>query len=801
MPNKKNINLKSIRFWFAFVYFLSSFLLALFIVLFLLSREKTAFHINVDSDAKQLQLFYSTGNGFSEMQSILSASMFSFPNIAIEKIRLDPLPKENTNSVTFRRIELVNNKGISKFYSGEELKKKIKPINQISSVALDPISKTSTVTINGNDPHFILDLNSEELAQLTAKHPLIKRVGLKHIVILFLIMTLSSLLWLTRKKIASAIKQLSNYIDGDQEHEAPDSIQRIKPTFFSKIIDPFPSLKIYWILFYSISLFYIIMYSGSNINMLTYAVHDDALYYKLAQSIASFNWLGSYDSLTLAKVPAFAVFLAFCLGTGIPFLLLIAVSNIIAIAFLLRRSMWIFEQKKLLSFLLGIALLFNPFFAYELRIYRNQLAAICFLILLGVIIGMFNPNAKKESLLAKVFEAAIAFLGIGFLFYTRDESILYYGILFLTGVSFLLVFRKIKHIRRNLYLPTAGLLGILFFGLLFSALNYAYYGSFTTCERTSAPFTKAIQAFHSVDDPDLKPNYPKSSASREKIRAVAMVVPEFEKMAKIMCDTTNTAFRGSRYFDKEILDFKFVDNKDIPASHFEWYWIVCAKWAGCYSSAKNAAAFHANLEDKITGALKEGKLKKREVLFSSGPYSIGNGELSTILKVLPKNYNFLIKTPSEFEKQYRDLRLRTVETRNEKAKLENWSKTLNSSYLLPNETEKIGAEKKSIKNWLWNLIVTIFAFSIVPLMHLATPLALIASAIALIKKQWIVGIVILLVTSTYVANFFLLSIVDVTVGFKASTINYYLPSYSPMIITGFIVASMFISFLSSKQTS
>jgi hypothetical protein len=795
----KQINLNIKKGWFFFIYALFSLSVSLAFVILLITKEESGLTIKIESDAKSWQLFYDSGNGFSENESQKSINKFSLPVIKIKGIRIDPYSIDK-NVVTINDIEISKNNGYRQIISGKNLAQFLKPLNHISSIKFDPISKTTKIEIKGNDPYMILTIDKNGLIINNKVIKLLENIRLKHIAYLLIILSLFFAFWFLRKGIYHLFHKINSFIDGPHQDEIKGS-EFTERSLLSKIIDPFTSIKTYWFLFLIFSLIYVLTYSASNSYLATYACYDDALYFKLANSIANFNWLGSYNSLTLVKYPGYAIYLAICILTGIPYLIFISITYIIAVAFFLRCSMWIFNKVKLLSFILGIILLFNPIFACELEIYRNQLAAICFVVLLGVVLSMFNPNAKRESGIMKIIEAMIAFTGFGFLLYTREESVLYYGILAISIISFSLIIKKIKHIRRNLFLPVAGLLGILFFGIAISTLNYVYYGRFITCERTTAPFKSVIHTFNSLDDPDLDPQLPKLSASKEKILKISEFVPEFEKVSTIMCNPGNKAFKDcSSYFDKKNLVFKKSDERNIPTSHFEWFLMNSVNDAGYYSTAKKVASFYSELNEKIKAALHAGSLKKRELLFSFGPYSMGKEELKPIFRILPQNYFNMLQTPGLFIKKYKNFSVKVVNPVNNYEKLTEWQNALNLNYLYPGEKAHINQANHSISNSFWNFCVILFAYIGLPLMYLALPLTLAATIIALTRKRWLYVLLLLLLPFSYISNLFLLSIIDVVVGFDASAPSYFLPSYTSIIISTFIAICVLISLFKKEQS-
>ncbi|HKM93435.1 MAG TPA: hypothetical protein VJY41_07270 [Prolixibacteraceae bacterium] len=572
--------------------------------------------------------------------------------------------------------------------------------------------------------------------------------------------------------------------------------QKLKSTagFLSKIIDPFPSMKSYWIMFFIFVIIYLFFYQGVFVNLMSYNRYDDEYYYIMAGNIGSLKWLGPYSSILLSKMPGFAIFLIFSIATHLPYLIVVGACYSIAIAFFLQCSMWLFSKAKIFSFLMGISLLFNPIFSNESRIYRNQLSAICLLIFIGALIALFNPNTKKYKKSSWIIMGFVSFLGTGFLFYTREETMLYYGMLGISTTLFLLVFKKIATLGRNLYLIGCGLTGVIVVGLLISSLNYHFYGRFTVCEKTSVPFSSALKAFQSVADPDHNPQLPMLSPSYNKIKQIAAVVPEFEKVATIMCDSTFKSFKhSSTFLDRNTMEFCNIDNCVIPPSHFEWYWISAVRKSGYYTNASDIASYYKTLSQKINEAITSGKLQKRDILISAGPYFITKGDIPTIVKVLPHNYSRLFFTQSEFESKFKNLAIRVSGKRNEINNLDFKKKLLNLKYLyLPKKTEMNDA-RESVYNKFWCFMVFLYSKLVVPLMHFATPLALFAVIVGIFRKQWLTVFPILIIVAGYIAHFVLLSIIDVVVGYRASTFRYFLPSYSLIIITPFLAITTLVS--------
>lgn len=767
------------------IYILLLILISLVAVFIKIKKQPTGLVVEIESNAKNIMLFFNSGNGFSEKEKMLASHYFFLPDKSIEQISIAPCISNSDSVFTITRLKISRlNKTFIELSDDQLLQYTTK------------LSNTGSFSLSGQNCNrpILLSLPAEQLHRFTSSPRIQQKKYLMYLLFSAILLILLRILWLLRKPINRFFDKINKLIDGTDSSDEIAAYNTKSNGISYKMINPFPSMKIYWVLFLLAAIIYIIFYTGINSYLITFAGHDDALYYHQANSISNMTWLGGYHSLTLAKMPGYALFLSVCIATGLPYLLFISICYSVAVAFFLHRTFWLFDRTKLLSFIMGVGLLYNPIFNSELRIYRNQLATMCFLIFMGSILSMFNPSTKKESRPIKLITALISFLGIGFLFYTREENILYYGILFLSAILFSFVFKKIKHIGRNLYPLLSGVLGIIIIGFSISLLNLICYGRFTTCERTSAPFTSAIHAFQMIDDPYLDPRYPKITTSPEKVMQVAEIIPEFKNVATILCDTSNHAFKtASTYLDKNDLHLKQSGKDCIPVSHFEWYWINSINMAGYYNSATTVASFYEQLTNKINDALKTGTLKKRTKLIPAGPYCIDKTDINTIFRILPKNYNNLLPWSKHFVSSFHLFAAKPVPSDvNSDIWLLEWSKKLHINYLHDNDNVKIDLARHSLKTKFWDTWVMIFAYFFIPLMHLATPLALLVIIVSLFRHKTPVTVGLIVVLASYISHFVLLSVVDVAVGFNASSIAYYLPSYNLILAASFIsVAALF----------
>jgi hypothetical protein len=557
-----------------------------------------------------------------------------------------------------------------------------------------------------------------------------------------------------------------------------------------KVLDP--KENVLWIGFALLSAAYFFTYINANSELLTKAAHDDALYVQLGESIAAGNWLGEYNKLTLVKTPGFAVFVAFCIKTGLPYLWLTAVFQVVAVTFLLRKSGYLFHGARLLLFVAGGLLLFNPILAGALRIYRFQLPAICFLVFLGSIIHLYDKDGRKSHWSLYSLDLLTAFIAFALLWFSREEF-LYYAACLVVGLTCYLFGRhSLAHPVRNLSYVFSGLLGVGVFWLFICGMNFGHYGRFIVCEKTSSPYTDAIKTFLSISDPDLPHYISGSTSSREKILRIAREVPEFQPMAKELIGAAGR-WRGT-YLDNRSLEIVEKPENFLTVSHFEWAWIDAASACGYYESARRLASYYEHLNGGLERAMTEGRLAKdSRVLAQAGPYVFAKADLVTIAGMLTRNYRKLFLRPFEIVRDYKNLVARiSMDSTGDEATREIWAGNLGVNYLSEGDVSGMEVSVESLSNRVWNWATAIYAYIAVPLIHLATPLALIAIITAGIRKRWLLAGVIGVLVSFYFGHYLMLTILDVAGGYNATHKNYFLPSYGTLLFAAFSSLSIIL---------
>lgn len=584
-----------------------------------------------------------------------------------------------------------------------------------------------------------------------------------------------------------------------------------------KIINPDKGYV--FVAFLLLSVLYITTYTQANAVLQTYMFRDDGLFYGMAKQIASGNWLGEkYFSLTLAVVPSYAIFLALSMVSRIPYLWLLSACNVAAVFFLLRKSSYLFDKAKALSLIMGFLLLFNPIVSSFLRIYRFQFPAICFIVFAASLAALFNPEDAQQHWAVEAADACTAFLAWGFLWFSREESVLYIGCLSVALLAFFAIRKSLMRPWKNLRFVLYGLAGVLVLWLAICAMNKQHYGRFIVCEKTSAPYTEVIKTFHRIADPDYPQDAAGSGASVQKIRKIAQEAPLFKPLAeqlladrhhwgklpvvfiprdgKIILNPVPVPSAAS-YFDRKSLDFLPLPREALPLtiSHFEWAWSDGLEAAGYYDKgAVSLADYYSSLDRELNKAIQEGRLAvRKDILVHAGPFFLAKKDALVVLRLLWKYYPYFFPNPHDTASQHQNLLVQFSQYAAPKEPLRSQvEKLLHVKSLRPDETGRYNKELRSFANRFWNKATVLFAWTAVPLMHLATPAALLAFIVSLFRRKWAAAAVVAAISSIHVAYCLMLTAATVASGFYAANIHYFLSAYAPMIFTAFLSISILL---------
>jgi len=346
-------------------------------------------------------------------------------------------------------------------------------------------------------------------------------------------------------------------------------------------------------LYIAVTVFYLILVANLPIQIITYLIHDDAMFWSQASSILEGEWLGSYSQMTLPKGPGFPIVLAIGSILSVPANLASAIILVISLMILIR-SLRLFDVPEIVNFLIFCFTLLQTSLIL-VRPLRDSLYASATLILVAGILNL----ARKQSKLHKTW---LFFLGMGggLFFITREE---YPWVLPGLLVILLGVYLKQKNdsegpfrFFKNLFMFGFGFVTL---PILVMSLNLVSYGTFTTQDFTYGAFPKALSKLQSVTE---HPHVQYVPVGLDNRNAIYEVSPAFDELRGY--------FEGPGLFwTKFGCAFEGQPCGEYAAGWFMWALRDSVASAGHYKSAQTADAFYDRLSDEVSAACSDGRLK------------------------------------------------------------------------------------------------------------------------------------------------------------------------------------------------
>ncbi|MFO1059193.1 MAG: hypothetical protein U1E53_19780 [Dongiaceae bacterium] len=335
--------------------------------------------------------------------------------------------------------------------------------------------------------------------------------------------------------------------------------------------------------------------SGKLTAVLEGAAHDDALFVRLAASIARSGWLGTYDELTLAKGPMLSAVMAagFVLGFPLPLLLdsIYAAAALTAAAAL--RAFLPHPASRLAILAL---ILFNPFTTAIDRIERERLYPALALLTISAAIGLYGAARRGRPTAA--WGIGLGLLS-GLFWLTREE-----GLWLTPALGLLLAAAALARFRRRAGGPRWRALAVLLpplaafllVDLSVAGVNRIAYGVFATNVFRERPFRDAYGALLRVQPGPTRyvpvPAAVRQALYRESPRFAAMR-PGIEGWVGIGCPAA--------YPDLAVCG-------DIGGGHMLWAVLSGARAAGHADSGVALAAFLSALAAEVDAACDSGRL-------------------------------------------------------------------------------------------------------------------------------------------------------------------------------------------------
>ncbi len=377
------------------------------------------------------------------------------------------------------------------------------------------------------------------------------------------------------------------------------------------ISNPVQQKRIFIILVIGSMIIKQILVMGIPIWVRDYGGGDEWLMIELGEHLLNGKWLGDYNCLTLAKGMMFPLFLAICCKIGVSYIcginILYAAICVLALYVISR-----FIKSYLLCYIFYFCLLFSPIMYNSslALVYRNILIVpFAILLICGLIMMYYTVGENNCKLSVWVFLSGLAW---SILWHTREDTI---WTLPLVGVAFIMCTVKTIRIYKvqlrkciiNLILCITPIIMLLLSIQCISAINYHYYGVWTTNELKNSSFAKVYKEIIRI-----KPD-----------REIDYVLITHDMMSKAFEHSPTLALIEDRietmYTNREglVTAGRNPDNGEVNENLMVWVLAGEPFNLGIYDNARAAEEYWSNVLDELETAIDNGGLATRKTMPSA----------------------------------------------------------------------------------------------------------------------------------------------------------------------------------------
>ncbi len=322
-----------------------------------------------------------------------------------------------------------------------------------------------------------------------------------------------------------------------------------------------------------------------------FAPQDDLLFVQLANSIASEKWLGSFNSLTLAKLPGYSIWLAVISESNIPVLFAQQLVYLLACLIILR-CFWVQGFSRLAITFSSFILLFAPesFSNYQRLLIRDfYYEAISMLILAFWFTALYLKNPILKIAVVITYSLLLSFYSV-----LREEWI------WITGpylIFLILVFCKEKPKKFSQIVVFLALYILIPLTLISTTQkvirekNKALYNTSILSDQLEGRFTQAITALGRIE-PKLGADIIVSKSALQKAYKVS---PAAKRLAQGLEGPLGDGWLKNGCGEES-------NCHEFKTWAFQWALRDAAKLAGAYTSAHNAETFFTRLSNEINQA-------------------------------------------------------------------------------------------------------------------------------------------------------------------------------------------------------
>lgn len=327
---------------------------------------------------------------------------------------------------------------------------------------------------------------------------------------------------------------------------------------------------------------------------------DDALLAGYADTIQGGEWLGTFESYTLAKRPGYALFLTLPSVTGVPYqVLFVGLQVVGALAFAIAIRPIV--RSRIMRLVAYLSLLYLPaLFSWDFfqRVYRMGIVIPYVLILCSCYIAMYLR--KEEGALRLAPWVLLASPTMAIFYVTKEDSI--WIVPFVLVVSLILLgswvaqgVRGVASIRsvagRGCLLVVPAICTMLLIAGI-GQQNFDHYGERTLCERSDGAFSQAMSKLVQVYAPDCDHVIWVSRASMKDA---------------ILCSA------GLQSIEEQIWQRwqAWAGDEELGGDLTYWALLEAFSTSGRCGSGADSEAFWTQVSEELDAALRDGRLRKK----------------------------------------------------------------------------------------------------------------------------------------------------------------------------------------------
>ena len=365
------------------------------------------------------------------------------------------------------------------------------------------------------------------------------------------------------------------------------------------------------------------------------AYYDDYLYVLYSKSLLRFQWLGSFNELTLAKGCSFSFFMLFNYIFGIPYSFALIITYIFSIAIFLKTIKRIICNKYFLFFTY-IYLLFSPVMLHAeniQKVYRGGLLISFSLLVISGVIGIYTRinDSNNKNLFRYVL---LTSLSLSFFWFLKEDSIwimpFVLGGLFFTIVD---IIKNKKEVNKKIFIVIIPLLFLLFSITVYKSINYIKYGEFTITDRNGTYFKEVISDLLQIEDKNSNKDH---WITKKMMDDAYKASPTLSKIKKEM--------------DLEYESGWIDEDGEIVGDIIYWVIKDAASKSGIYKNGGKAVNnYYKKVHNELVNAFETGKLKrKKEIYISKVVKGITKEEIPEYLSLMKESKKVLL-THSEYD--------------------------------------------------------------------------------------------------------------------------------------------------------